>query len=34
MTAKEKIVLLANSYAGRLKNAFDGRVREMQADDV
>lgn len=34
MTAKEKIVLLAESYAERLKNAIEGRVREMQADDV
>jgi hypothetical protein len=34
MTAKEKIVLLAESYAERLKNAIDGRVGEMQADDV
>lgn len=34
MTAKEKIVLLADSYAGRLKNAIDSRVTEMQADDV
>ncbi len=34
MTAKEKIFLLAGSYAERLKNAIDGRVAEMQADDV
>jgi len=34
MTAKEKIVLLADSYAKRLKNAIDARVAEMQADDV
>lgn len=34
MTAKEKIILLADSYAERLKNAIDGRVAEMQADDV
>lgn len=34
MTAKEKIVLLADSYAERLKNAIDARVAEMQADDV
>ena len=34
MTAKEKIVLLADSYAERLRNAIDARVSEMQADDV
>jgi len=34
MTAKEKIFLLADSYAGHLKNAIDSRVAEMQADDV
>jgi len=34
MTAKEKVVLLADSYAERLKNAMDARVAEMQADDV
>lgn len=34
MTAKEKIFLLADSYAERLKNAIDARVVEMQADDV
>ena len=34
MTAKEKIILLAESYAERLKKAIDGRVTEMQADDI
>ena len=30
---KEKILLLADQYAGRLKAAIDGRVSEMDADD-
>lgn len=30
---KEKIQLLADQYAGRLKAAIDGRVAEMDADD-
>ena len=34
MTTKEKIKLLADQYAGRLKSAIDGRVTEMQGDDV
>lgn len=34
MTTKDKIRILANQYADRLKNAIDGRVAEMQADDV
>lgn len=34
MTAKEKIVLLADSYAERLKNAIDARISEMETDDV
>ncbi len=34
MTAKEKIALLANSYAERLRKAIDVRIAEMQADDV
>jgi hypothetical protein len=34
MTIKNKITLLANEYADRLKLAIDGRVVEMQADDV
>lgn len=34
MTTKEKIALLADSYAGRLRKAIDGRIAEMQADDV
>jgi hypothetical protein len=34
MTVKDKIALLAGSYAERLKKAIDGRVSEMQADDL
>ena len=34
MTAKEKIALLADSYAERLRKAIDVRIAEMQADDV
>jgi hypothetical protein len=34
MTTQEKIKLLADGYAERLKLAIDGRVLEMQADDV
>lgn len=34
MTTKNKIKLLADEYADRLKLAIDGRVAEMQADDV
>ncbi len=34
MTTKNKIKLLADEYADRLKLAIDGRVNEMQADDV
>lgn len=34
MTAKEKIVLLADSYAERLRKAIEGRIAEMQVDDV
>ena len=34
MTTKEKIKLLANQYADRLKTAIDGRVAEMQEDDT
>jgi len=34
MTTKNKIKLLANEYADRLKLAIDGRVSEMQVDDV
>ncbi|MCI0557980.1 MAG: ApaLI family restriction endonuclease [Nitrososphaera sp.] len=34
MTAKDKIKLLADQYADRLKNAIDERVVEMQGDDV
>ncbi|QJD68039.1 ApaLI family restriction endonuclease [Xanthomonas campestris pv. badrii] len=34
MTTLEKIKLLADGYADRLKLAIDGRVLEMQGDDV
>lgn len=34
MTTKEKIKILADKYADRLKSAIDGRVIEMQGDDV
>lgn len=34
MTPKEKIKLLADQYAERLKQAIDNRVDEMLADDV
>lgn len=34
MTTLEKIKLLADQYAERLKLAIDGRVAEMQNDDV
>ena len=34
MTSKEKIKVLADQYAERLKVAIHGRVSEMQADDV
>jgi hypothetical protein len=34
MTTLEKIKLLADDYAERLKLAIDGRVAEMQGDDV
>ncbi|HZW85831.1 MAG TPA: ApaLI family restriction endonuclease [Gallionella sp.] len=34
MTTKNKIKLLADEYADRLKLAIDGRVSEMQVDDV
>lgn len=34
MTAKDKIKILANTYAERLKTAIEGRVAEMQADNV
>ena len=34
MTTKNKIKLLADEYAERLKLAIDGRVAEMRADDV
>lgn len=34
MTTKDKIKLLADEYADRLKLAIDGRVTEMKADDV
>lgn len=34
MTIKDKIKLLANQYAERLKVAIDGRVAEMKNDDV
>jgi len=34
MTTKEKIKILADKYADRLKSAIDGRVAEMQGDDV
>ena len=34
MTAKENIFLLANSYAENLRNAINGRVVEMQKDDI
>lgn len=34
MAAKDKIILLADTYAERLKIAIDGRVTEMQADNV
>lgn len=34
MTTKNKIKLLADEYADRLKLAIDGRVVEMLADDV
>jgi len=34
MTAKDKIRKLADLYANRLKSAIDGRVDEMQEDDV
>jgi len=34
MQTKEKIKLLADQYADRLKKAIDNRVTEMQADDV
>jgi hypothetical protein len=34
MSTKEKIKLLADQYADRLKKAIDSRVTEMQADDV
>jgi hypothetical protein len=34
MTTLEKIRLLADDYAERLKLAIDGRVAEMQGDDV
>jgi hypothetical protein len=34
MPTQEKIKLLANQYADRLKQAIDKRVIEMQADDV
>ena len=34
MTTKEKIKILADKYVDRLKAAIDGRVVEMQGDDV
>ncbi len=34
MTTTEKIKLLADEYAERLKLAIDGRVAEMEGDDV
>lgn len=34
MTTQEKIKLLADQYADRLKQAIDSRVVDMQADDV
>ncbi len=34
MTTPEKIKLLADQYADRLKQAIDSRVVDMQADDV
>jgi len=34
MTIRNKIKLLADKYADRLRSAIDGRVAEMQGDDV
>ncbi len=34
MTTREKIRQLADQYAARLATAIDGRVAEMQSDDV
>lgn len=34
MTTRNKIRLLADKYADRLKNVIDGRMAEMQSDDT
>jgi hypothetical protein len=34
MTTKNKIRLLANQYADRLRSVIDDRVAEMQSDDT